>query len=61
MDYEINVSRHGVHLFATHERSVRDSTKAKSLTKEIRYRFPESEGFQVTCKRINCTIEATDF
>lgn len=46
--YEINVSLHGRHLFATHPRSARDKRDMEILRGQFRARFPESEGFRVT-------------
>lgn len=41
MDYEINVSREGRHLFATHERSLDNVTEARKLAREIQKGFPD--------------------
>ena len=45
---EINVSRNGVHFFATAKRSARTLEQAVVLIMEIKKRFPESEGFDVS-------------
>jgi hypothetical protein len=55
MYYEINVSKHGKHYFATHERSLRDIEIAHQLAQEFKLHFPESLGFKVTMTRWNCT------
>lgn len=47
--YEINVALHGVHYFATHERSIRTERVANTILRDFRRRFPESDGFTVTC------------
>ena len=49
MHYEINVARNGHHYFATTERSLRDEAKAALTFRDFKERFPESEGFSVTC------------
>jgi len=46
--FEINVSRDGRHFFATHERSLNLTSKLEDALIELRNRFPESEGFQIT-------------
>lgn len=51
MHYEINVSLNGRHFFATTERSLRDQERAREVFNEMLKRFPESEGFKVTCTR----------
>lgn len=48
MWYEVNVARHGQHLFATHPRSLRDSDKALEVFHELRQAFPDC---QVTLTR----------
>jgi hypothetical protein len=47
--YEINVSHNGVHLFATAQRSLTDHSRAMEVLKEIKRRFPETEGFNAKC------------
>lgn len=47
--YEINVAKNGRHFFATAERSCVTEEKAREVVKELRTRFPESEGFEVSC------------
>jgi hypothetical protein len=49
MHYEINVSHHGVHLFATHERSLQQLYKAEELMSIFSQKFPRSEGYHVSC------------
>jgi hypothetical protein len=49
MYYEFNVSKNGSHFFATHERSVTTESKAKELHAVLVEKFPESEGYKVTC------------
>lgn len=43
MWYEINVARGGQHLFATHERSLKDAKSANALLQEFADKFPECE------------------
>lgn len=61
MYYEINVAHNGRHLFATHERSVRDEKVARELTKTFREKFPELEGYSVTCTKWVTRGETQDF
>ncbi len=51
MYYEINVSKDGVHLFATAERSIPTASWARKVLEYICEKFPESEGFSVTIFR----------
>lgn len=60
MWYEINVSQHGKHLFATHERSVRDPDKAKQIADLFRARFPEAEGFKIAVTLWQQTGQSVD-
>ena len=46
--YEINVSHYGSHFFATAPRSCVSETQMNKVFREIKNRFPESEGFKVT-------------
>lgn len=48
MSYEINVSRNGSHVFATHERSLTDTKKARETLYLFKEKFPEKEGYNVT-------------
>lgn len=52
--YEINVSVNGQHFFATADRSITSESKATALVKLFRVKFPEEEGYQVTCSYIQC-------
>lgn len=47
--FEINVSKHGKHFFATHDRSILSIEDAKNAFTECELRFPEAEGFKITC------------
>lgn len=47
MYYEINVSKNGKHLFATHERSLTNTDSAMMVLRIILNKFPESEGYKV--------------
>jgi hypothetical protein len=49
MHYEINISLNGTHLFATHERSIRDKFDLEVVAKILLDKFPISEGFKVDC------------
>lgn len=54
MNYEINVAKNGKHFFATTARSATDEQTARKLFDDIKARFPESEGFSVSCTRWDC-------
>ena len=51
MYYEITVAKNGVHLFAMAERSAQSPWNARAIYEEIKTRFPEEEGYQVTVTR----------
>lgn len=59
--YEINVALNGKHLFATAPYSCRDRDDAKFLMAYLKPRFPESEGFQITCKHWKVSGERIEF
>ena len=48
MNYEINVSLNGVHLFATHERSLTSRRAADTLYTLFCQKFPLCDGYVVT-------------
>ena len=55
MYYEINVSKLNPqtgkyeHYFATSERSITNMFKLQTVVDDLKNRFPESEGFKITC------------
>lgn len=51
MHYEVNVSRNGIHVFATHERSLVSLEKARAVRDLLREKFPQSEGYEVQLYR----------
>ncbi|MHA2403849.1 MAG: hypothetical protein ACXADH_12715 [Candidatus Kariarchaeaceae archaeon] len=51
MNYEINVSKNGVHFFATAERSLTAKSIAKLAYDKLKEAFPESEGYKLTISR----------
>lgn len=57
MYYEINVSKLNpdtgryIHYFATSERSITDFYKCQQIIAEFKIKFPESEGFNITCTK----------
>lgn len=59
--YEINVAKDGYHLFATAERSLVTESKAKELVALMREKFPESEGYDVTCSYTAVVGRKCDF
>ena len=52
--YELNVSKHGKHHFATDARSIIDEDKFILLVAEMKLKFPESEGYKVMATKIHC-------
>jgi hypothetical protein len=59
MYYEINISKNGVHYFATAERSLKDFDGAQRVAKDLQARFPKRDGFIVTlrqCQNSSCLI-----
>lgn len=48
MNYEINVSLDGRHLFATHERSITHWNSADKVYRIFKDKFPESEGYSIS-------------
>lgn len=52
MHYEINVTLNGVHLFATAPRSLLTEEKAGYVFDILQGNFPESDGYRVTCSKI---------
>lgn len=52
--YEINVSKDGRHMFATHPRSLQDEERALKCLKLMRKKFPVSEGYNVSMTYWNC-------
>lgn len=49
MHYELNVSKDGQHVFATHPRSVTTEREAARLYVLFTQAFPESDGFKTDC------------
>lgn len=47
MYYEINVSHHGKHFFATADRSLISEDHVKRVLPIILEKFPENEGYEV--------------
>lgn len=55
MWYEINVSLHGKHLFATNKRSLSSSVEAENLYIIFKQAFPASEGYNITVTKWELT------
>jgi hypothetical protein len=51
MYYEINVSKHGIHFFATAPRSITCEWVLEERLPVIVEKFPEAEGYKVTVTR----------
>ena len=46
--YRINVAKNGLHFFATAPDSITEPHHMKEVLKELREKFPESDGYEVT-------------
>lgn len=55
MWYEINVSKNGMHFFATHERSIQTETELIEVLKEFRESFKEENGFKIIVSKWKST------
>jgi hypothetical protein len=51
MSYEINVSKNGRHVFATHEKSINTLTEATDIILRLDKAFPQSEGYFITISK----------
>lgn len=60
MNYEINVSLHGKHYFATAPRSLTNLPDAIWMKAHFVKIFPEEEGYKVRLSRITTEIETID-
>lgn len=57
MHYEINVSKNGVHYFATHKRSLDYKEKAMEMARHFEKVFPEKEGYCIDMTFVSTTGE----
>lgn len=48
MHYEINIALNKIHFFGTHSRSLTTIEKATKVYEELKARFPQSEGYDIT-------------
>ena len=55
MYYEINVSQHGQHYFATAERSIRLESEAAEMLEHFSDLFPVTEGYQINVTQYQTT------
>lgn len=60
MNYEINVSLNGEHLFATAERSLTNTEKAHKAFALFKAKFPASEGYSLMLTRTTVRGELVD-
>ncbi len=51
MNYEINVSKNGRHVFATHEKSINTLREATDIILRLDKAFPQSEGYFITISK----------
>ena len=47
--YRINVSKDGIYLFATEQGQLASRLRAREVFEIMKNKFPESEGYDVTC------------
>ncbi len=60
MYYEINVTQHGTHYFATAPRSITTREKAHTLLSHFQDAFPRSEGYKITVRHcMESSVEVT--
>ena len=52
--FDVNVSLNGSHLFATHPRSAKTQVEADKIITLFREKFPECEGYEVSCLHWQC-------
>jgi hypothetical protein len=50
MYYEINISKNGMHFFATAERSITSYKELQKVYSVIQEKFPKSEGYELSVK-----------
>lgn len=55
MRYEINISRHGEHFFATAERSIQTRYDLEPVLTAICEKFPKDEGYLISVSHIETT------
>ena len=59
MGYEINVSKHGRHYFATAERSIgHDKKRRNEIYFKLKELFPKSEGYRITVDMVSHTSKS---
>lgn len=60
MSYEINVALNGRHYFATDKRSLLTLDEGRELLAVFKDKFPPSEGFSITLKRVETRYQLID-
>ncbi|HDX9663243.1 TPA: hypothetical protein ROX91_001942 [Bacillus cereus] len=61
MYYEINVSKDGVHFFATSERSIDMQSTLEKILKVFVEKFPESEGYKISVTNYQTVGKIIDY
>ena len=59
--YRINIGKDGIYLFATEQGQLASRLRAKEVFEILREKFPESEGYSVTCTRWESKGKEVDF
>jgi hypothetical protein len=58
--YRINVSKDGYYLFATEQGQLTSLKEAKKVYDILKEKFPDSQGYEVTCTRWEGTGKEID-
>jgi len=53
MYFEINISLHGHHFFATSERSITDGIKLLRVYNQLAAKFTKAEGFEINVRQVH--------
>lgn len=60
MYYEINITLHGTHFFATAERSITDGVKLLRVYNQLRGKFLRADGFEISARRVEKVSVSVD-
>lgn len=61
MYYEINVSKDGIHFFATSERSINMQSTLEKILEVFVEKFPESEGYKISVNKYETVGKIIDY
>ena len=63
MHYEINISLHGKHFFATAARSITDRNQLKKVHAKLVESFKEEDGFSISVserRQVGCSVDMNE-